>query len=140
MPLPVTNLVLPTDLDGFVTRECPSCSRQFKLRLRGSAPHMIAKPESLKEDAQSEGVTGHCPLCHELVVHGNWRTAAQRHYLRNQRMKAARVAYSDQFLIASKGSRALIELAGLPPVFVSEAPREPMKCAWSYCRVMRTGP
>lgn len=122
--LPAPSLVLPTDPDGFVTRECPSCGRQFKLRLRDSATLRITGPGSLNEDAQSDAMTGHCPLCHELVVHGNWRTDAQRHYLRSLRMKAAIVAYSDQFLIASKGSRALIELAGFPPVFVSEAPRE----------------
>ena len=122
--LPAPRLVLPTDADGFVTRECPSCHRQFKLRLRNSTTLRVTGPGSLKDDAQSVAMTGHCPLCHELVVHGDWRTDAQRHYVRSQRMKAAMDAYSDQLLSASKGSRALIELFGFPPVFVSEAPRE----------------
>ena len=122
--LPVPNLVLPTDRDGFVTRECPSCGCHFKLRLDDSALPEIAGSGSVNNDAQSEAITGHCPLCHDLVVRGNWRTETQRQYVRSQGMNAAMLAYSDAFLVACKGSRALIELAGFPRVFLSAAPPE----------------
>ena len=122
--VPAPNIGLPTDLDGFAIRECPLCSRQFKLRMRDSATRRITRSVSRNADARSGAMTGHCPLCHGLVVHGNWCTDAQREYVRRQRIKAAWVAYSDQFLVAAKGSRALIELAGFPPVFVSDATLE----------------
>jgi hypothetical protein len=116
-------LALRVDLEGFLARECPSCSRQFKLRV---VDRFSVNPDAptLNEGSPSEAATGHCPLCHEIVVGGNWRTHAQQQFIRNCIVDAVTKVYSSRFLSASMGSRALVELNGFPLGAVSEAPRE----------------
>lgn len=113
---------LPADSDGFLRRECPSCRRQFKVKAVDTFSAVLSERAALDEYELSGGMTGHCPLCHEMVVRGDWRTDAQRRYIPNIRMDGTAHLYASQLLSASKGSRALIELAGFPPGAALETP------------------
>jgi hypothetical protein len=115
---------LRADLEGFLTRECPACSRHFKLRVLDWFGGIPPEPPRLNDRSSSDGTTGHCPLCYELVVHGNWRTNAQQQFIRNVIADAASLDYSNRLLSASMGSRAVVELAGFPLGAISEALEE----------------
>lgn len=117
-------LALQADLEGFLTRECPACSRHFKARVVDRFSVIHPEPPTLNDGSSSEAATGYCPLCHEMVVKGNWRTDAQQQFIHSFIVDAAAVDYSNRFLIASMGSRAVIELVGFPLGAVSEAPGE----------------
>lgn len=60
---------LTVDDDGFITRECPNCHRNFKWHV--------------SDEGSGSGPVDHyhCPLCGELADADDWWTADQREYL-----------------------------------------------------------
>ncbi len=118
------SFVLPADSGGFLRRECPSCRQQFRVRWADTFSAVAAEGAAVDGSEPSGSMTGHCPLCHELVVGGDWRTDAQRQYIRKVRMATAAHLYASRLLSASMGSRTFVELAGFPPGAALETPTD----------------
>lgn len=56
---------LPTDADGFISRQCPACNRRFKVRFGDGSMHPA----------------GYCPYC--AHADGSWLTDDQREYCKS---------------------------------------------------------
>ena len=63
---------MPLDDDGFLRRQCPHCSRQFKWHNGPTA----GKPEGIVDPPAY-----HCPLCGSPAGHDEWWTEAQQAFI-----------------------------------------------------------
>jgi hypothetical protein len=76
--------VFPTDLHGFLSRECPSCDGRFKVEVD---PHGAGAEDSDVSDEEAvdeaESMQRYCPLCHELVEGNQWWTVEQIDYAKD---------------------------------------------------------
>src|SRR5688572_14873062 len=91
---------LPTDKDGFVTQECPSCERQFKIKFGSGAPGPLA----------------HCPYC---AYQGRdcWWTTEQARFLGEQAKDLVNDLIEDSFRGSSvvKFTKSVQSLQQPPP-------------------------
>lgn len=59
---------IPRDSDGFVRRECPHCTRQFKWH---------DGPANEEAEQHASPVAYNCPLCGQPAAVNSWHTAEQ---------------------------------------------------------------
>src|SRR5580704_10405830 len=102
-----STFTLVPDPDGFLFRECPTCHRHFKLRVVDTISVSASGKATLNEVPPGEAASGYCPLCYEMVAHSDWRTDAQREYIRNLRVGEAMLDYSNAVMRIAHGSEAL---------------------------------
>jgi hypothetical protein len=90
----VISLSLPLDADGFFRRECPFCSRQFKILMRhdeladlaqkGLDSYMVEtkgeEPDTV-DDAEPE-TEFTCPYCAQQATRSHWWTQEQIAFVR----------------------------------------------------------
>lgn len=62
---------IPRDSDGFVRRECPQCTRQFKWH---------DGPANEEAEHQPSPLSYTCPFCGQPAAVDSWNTAEQREF------------------------------------------------------------
>lgn len=93
MEIPVD---LPLDADGFLRRECPSCTCEFKWH---------HGPTEARPDDAADPVRYSCPLCGKLAGHDQWFTQAQVEYQRALVEFHMMDAVNDEMKRAFRGSK-----------------------------------
>jgi hypothetical protein len=61
----------PLDVDGFLRRECPNCTKEFKWH---------HGPTDTRPDDAADPPRFYCPLCGQRANHDQWFTQDQVHY------------------------------------------------------------
>lgn len=99
MEVPVS---IPTDLDGFIQRECPTCEKKFKWHVG-----------PIDREAEDEPTTGFyfCPLCGEQADKDQWWTPEQLEFA-----KATAMPELLRQLAAEIPGLTVTQSAGLPPM------------------------
>lgn len=93
MEIPVE---MPLDSDGFLRRECPSCTGEFKWH---NGP-TEARPEDAVDPPRYT-----CPLCGEKAAHDQWFTQAQVQLIHEVGLFHATDAFNDAMKKATRNSK-----------------------------------
>lgn len=89
---------LPLDVDGFLRRECPTCSRQFKWH------HGPANEEA---ERHGDPPAYSCPLCGQPAAGDSWNTRDQIEYAQQAAMPAAMNLIGDELEAAFRGAKGV---------------------------------
>lgn len=84
MEIPVS---LPLDHDGFLRRECPHCTQEFKWH------HGPANEEAEQADNPD---SYHCPICGEAAGPDSWWTQDQIEHIQQAAMPEALLSIEDE--------------------------------------------
>lgn len=71
---------LPVDSDGFLRRECPTCSQEFKWH---------SGPANEEAELHPEATIYYCPLCGDSALKDQWFTPAQATFIQGHADAAA---------------------------------------------------
>lgn len=91
------NISLPLDSDGFLRRECPRCSREFKWH-NGPANEEAEQRPSVD--------TYHCPLCGEPSGPDSWWTQPQLGLIENAGERLIAQEVGDMFKSLERKTRS----------------------------------
>ncbi|MCF6390888.1 hypothetical protein L2K20_28315 [Mycobacterium sp. MBM] len=87
---------IPLDSDGFMRRECPKCTGEFKWH--------DGPTESRPDDAVDPPLYS-CPLCGEQAAQDQWFTQAQVRHCQEVGLFYATDAFNDAMKKATRGSK-----------------------------------
>lgn len=99
----------PRDLDGFLSRECPSCEGRFKLEV--AADDAGAEASDLSDEeavAEAESMQRYCPLCHEPVEGNRWWTVEQIEYAREAISASVQSQFQDMLEDTTRQSSGVL--------------------------------
>lgn len=87
---------LPLDRDGFLRRECPRCTREFKWH---------NGPANEEAEHQPPSETFYCPLCGEPAGPESWWTQAQLRLIENATERVVGEELDDMFKGLERSTR-----------------------------------
>jgi hypothetical protein len=93
----------PLDTDGFLRRECPSCTAEFKWH---------HGPTETRPDEAVDPPEYTCPLCGNQAGHDQWFTQAQVEYQRGLVEFHMMDVVNDEMARAFRGSKSLTYTPG----------------------------
>lgn len=89
------NVAIPTDDDGYLRRECPTCEKQFKWHhgLIEGGPADLPSPSEY-----------YCPLCGKPAATDQWWTREQIEYAQGRAMPSILAQLSNETGLKIKGA------------------------------------
>lgn len=87
---------MPLDRDGFLRRECPRCTREFKWH---------NGPANEEAERQPSSETFYCPLCGEPAGPDSWWTQPQLRLIENAKERLLSEELNDMFKGLERSTR-----------------------------------